>query len=91
MKSSRLISLIIFLVFQITISGKAQQIITKNDAKNKVIVFGNSMINITIDYNQKCNISCLGVNGQKVVEGTSGIFAQIKALNKTFSSLFLFA
>ena len=38
---------------------------------------------------KKCNISCLEVNGQKVVEGTAGIFNQIKALNKTYSTLYL--
>ena len=89
MKSTLLISLLFFLVFQITASGQTQQIVTKNDIKNKVITFGNSKIRITIDYNQKCNISCLEVNGQKVIEGPSGIFTQIKALNKTYSSLHL--
>jgi hypothetical protein len=87
MKSTILISLIAFLVFQFPNLGEAQQLVTKNDTKNKVIVFGNSKIKITIDYNQKCNISCLEINGEKVIEGSSGIFTQIKALNKTYSSL----
>src|ERR1035437_8241244 len=87
MKAVSLILLITFLVFQFPCSGHAQQLPTKNDTKNKVIVFGNSKIKITIDYNQKCNISCLDVNGQKVIEGSSGIFTEIKALNKTYSSL----
>lgn len=91
MKSTILILLIAFLVFQFPGFGEAQQIITKNDAKSKVITFGNSKICVTLDYNQKCNISCLEVNGQKVVEGRSGIFTQIKALNKTYSTLNLYA
>jgi hypothetical protein len=89
MKAVSLILLITFLVFQFPCSGHAQQLPTKNDTKNKVIVFGNSKIKITIDYNQKCNISCLEVNGEKVIEGSSGIFTEIKALNKTYSSLHL--
>ena len=89
MKSILPISLFFFLVFQVTTSVQAQQTVTKNDTKNKVITFGNSKINITLDYNQKCNISCLEVNKQKVIEGQAGIFSQIKAFNKTYSSLHL--
>jgi len=89
MKSTLLISLIIFLFFQFTAAGQAQQMVAKNDTKNKVITFGNNKINITLDYNQKCTISCLEVNGEKVIEGTSGIFTQIKALNEIFSTLYL--
>ena len=89
MKTTFLISLIALFVFQFPNVGNAQQTVIKNDTKNKVIVFGNSKINITLDYNQKCNISCLEVNKQKVIEGTSGIFTQIKALNKTYSTLHL--
>jgi hypothetical protein len=79
--------LIIILFFQIIASLQAQQTVIKNDIKNKVIAFGNSKINITIDYNQKCNISCVEVNKQKVIEGQSGIFSQFKAFNKIYSSL----
>jgi len=89
MRSISLTLLFIFLVFQNNVSAQAQQIVTKNDTKNKVITFGNSKIRITLDYDQKCNISCLEVNGQKVIEGPSGIFTQIKALNKTYSTLHL--
>src|ERR1035437_2784457 len=89
MKSILPISLFLFFVFQVATSVQAQQTLTKNDTKNKLITFGNGKINITIDYNQKCNVSCLEVNGQKVIEGQSGIFSQIKAFNKTYSSLHL--
>ena len=87
MKATILISLIALFVFHFP--GQAHQLVTNNDTKNKLIVFGNSKIKITIDYNQKCNISCLEVNGQKVIEGPSGIFTQIKTLNKTYSTLHL--
>jgi hypothetical protein len=62
-------------------------VFTKNDSKNKVVVFGNSKISITLDYNQKCNIAYLEINGEKVIEGSSGIYSQIKAYNKTYSTL----
>ena len=67
-KATSLIFLIAHMVFQFPIFGQAQQLVTKNDIKNKRVVFGNNKIIITIDYNQKCNISCLEVNGQKVIE-----------------------
>jgi len=81
--------LIIFLFFHLIASLQAQQTVTKNDTKSKVITFGNSKISITLDYNQKCNVTCLEVNKQKVIEGQSGIFSQVKAFNKTYSSLHL--
>lgn len=89
MKANSLVLLIALIVFQFPNPGQAQQLVTKNDIKNKVVVFGNSKLIITINYNQGCNISCLEVNGQKVIEGTSGIFTQIKTLSKTYSSLYL--
>lgn len=81
--------LITLFVLQIVSFSYAQQYVTKNDTENKVVVFGNSKIKITLEYNQRCNISCLEVNGQKVVEGSSGIYSQIKAFGKTYSTLHL--
>jgi len=87
MKAYSLVLLIVLIVFQFPNPGQAQQLVTKNDIQNKVVVFGNSKIIITIDYNQKCNISCLEVNGQKVIEGISGIFTRIRAFDKIYSTL----
>ena len=89
MKTRAFIFLIFSLIFLFPGIGYTQQLVTKNDTKNEEVIFGNNKIRITLDYHQKCNISCLEVNGQKVIEGASGIFTQIKALQKTYSTLHL--
>jgi hypothetical protein len=82
---------LLIVLFVLPFSGysQEQQVGIKNDIKNRVIVFGNSKIKITLDYNQKCNISFLEINGEKVVASTSGIYSQIKAFHKTYSTLHL--
>jgi hypothetical protein len=89
MKTKALIFLSYTFIFLFSGIGNAQQLVTKNDTKNEQVVFGNSKIEISLDYHQKCNISCLEVNGEKVIEGASGVFTQIKTLQKNYSTLHL--
>ncbi len=65
----------------------AGNISIKNNSLDKVITFGNSKILITLDYNRKCNISALNVNGQNVISGPAGIFSEIKTVTNTYSTL----
>ncbi|MGB8316694.1 MAG: hypothetical protein WCE54_01120, partial [Ignavibacteriaceae bacterium] len=65
----------------------AANLIINNNSSAKVITFGNSRIMITLDYNQKCNISELRVNGQVVISGPEGIFSEIETLHNTFNTL----
>jgi hypothetical protein len=65
----------------------AGDIVIKNNLLEKVIIFGNGKIMITLDYNRKCNISGLEVNGQPVISGTAGIFSVIKTSANTYSTL----
>ncbi|MGI8636095.1 MAG: hypothetical protein ACR2KZ_11905, partial [Segetibacter sp.] len=65
----------------------AQSIITKNDSKSKTIIFGNNKIKLTLDYNGKANISALEVNGQKVIDGTAGIYSEVRTPKAAYSSL----
>ena len=65
----------------------ARDIIIKNNTLNKVITFGNSKIMITLDYNEKCNVSELMVNGQNVISGNNGIFSEIKTATDKYSTL----
>ncbi|MEJ2617408.1 MAG: hypothetical protein P8Z35_20820 [Ignavibacteriaceae bacterium] len=51
------------------------------------MTFGNSKIMLTLDYNKKCNISELRVNGQTVVSGSAGIFSEIKTSDGEFNTL----
>lgn len=70
-----------------TIICRAGDIVIKNNLDDKVVIFGNSKIMITLDYNKKCNISELDVNGQEVVSGSTGIFSEIKTATNTYSTL----
>lgn len=65
----------------------AGDIVIKNNPSEKVVVFGNSKIKLTLDYNGKCNIKELDVNGQPVVSGSSGIFASVRTAVNTYSTL----
>lgn len=65
----------------------AGDIVIKNSPMDKVIIFGNSKIMITLDYNGKCNISSLNVNGQSVISGPTGIFSAIKTSTNSYSTL----
>lgn len=78
----------LLLIFLITgIFCNAENILIKNNVVDKIVVFGNSKIILTLDYNEKCNISELKVNGQSVISGTKGVFSEIRTSNKTISSL----
>jgi hypothetical protein len=84
-KSLRLASVILFLLFcDFCFAGI---IVVKNNQAEKVVVFGNSKIKLTLDYNGKCNISGLDVNGQSVISGSAGMFSSIRTPGNTYSSL----
>ena len=78
--------LITILIFN-SLFCKAQDIVINNNLSEKVIVFGNSKILITLDYNAKCNISELLLNGQSVICGPAGIFSSVKTSNAENSTL----
>lgn len=69
----------------------AGDIVINNNSSIKVITFGNARIMITLDYNGKCNISGLNVNGQSVISGPAGIFSSIRTATSTYSTLNLTA
>ena len=66
---------------------KAGDIIIKNNSLDKVITFGNSKIRITLDYNRKCAVTGLTVNGHSVISGPDGILSEIKTSANTNSTL----
>lgn len=65
----------------------AQMPIMKHDAQKKYITFGNKKIRLTLDYNEKANISSMDVNGQNVISGNAGIYSEIKTAAANYSSL----
>jgi hypothetical protein len=78
--------LIILFLFTYTFT-EAAEIEIKNNPLDKVIVFGNSKITLTLDYNGKCIISRLTVNGQSVISGPAGIFSAITTSTGCYSML----
>jgi hypothetical protein len=67
----------------------AQSIKFRNDIKEKIIVFGNEKMTVTVDYNKKANISLLVINSQPVIQGNAGIYSMIRTKGATYSTLHL--
>jgi Bacterial alpha-L-rhamnosidase 6 hairpin glycosidase domain len=80
-----------FVILFIEMSGScfAQAIKIRNDIQDKKIVFGNAKIKMSLDYDQKANISLLVVNGQKVIEGAAGVYSRIRTNGTVYSTLHL--
>lgn len=91
MKFKRIKLGIVLLSLFSTIFCNASDISINNNPQNKVIIFGNSKIMITLDYNGKCNISKLDVNHQNVISDKSGIYSEIRTSAVTYSTLKLAA
>ena len=84
-KICRLGSIIVFLF--ISKFCNAGDIVINNNPSIKEIIFGNGKIMITLDYNGKCNISGLNVNGQSVISGTGRYFL----FNQNFSQYIFYS
>ncbi len=65
----------------------SQPNITLNDPNAKTISFGNQKLKLKLDYNRKANIALLEVNGQKVIDGTPGIYSEIKTAAAVYNTL----
>lgn len=74
-----------------TVFCNAGNTIINNDPQTKVVIFGNSNLMLTLDYNGKCIVSQLDINRQNVISGTPGIFFEIRTLQNTFSTKKLLA
>ena len=58
-----------------------------NNTSEKKVVFGNDRINMTLDYNQKVNVSSLIINGLQVIEEDAGIYSLLKTRDSAYSTL----
>jgi len=65
----------------------AGDIVINNNTVDKTVIFGNSKMRVTLDYNQKCAVSGLTINGQTVISGHAGIFSEIRTSSNTYSTL----
>jgi hypothetical protein len=66
---------------------KAQTFSINNDRQSHVITFGNSKLKFVLRYDHECRISKMLVNGQTEIDTASGIYSEIKTLNKTITTL----
>ena len=68
-------------------AGKTQNVSINNNTTDKKIVFGNAKIKMTLDYNNKANVSSVIINGQNVIEGNAGIYTSLTTTDANYSSL----
>lgn len=82
-----IVSLLFIAVAQIGLAQSPNVVLSaKNDIKNKTVVFGNSKVKLTLDYNHKAVITGLQVNGEKVVDGNDGMFSKVRTAAATYST-----
>ena len=77
---------VLLFLFVFAFKGVAE-IEINNDSNAKVVVFGNDKISFTLDYNGKCSVTRLAINGQPVITGSDGIFSAITTSNEYWSTL----
>ena len=70
-----------------SVESIAQIAAINNNITEKKVVFGNGRIKMTLDYNQKANVSSLIINRQQVIEDDAGIYSLIKTQDSTYSTL----
>ncbi|MEN6453735.1 MAG: hypothetical protein ABFD10_05700 [Prolixibacteraceae bacterium] len=62
------------------------QISISDRSADKVIAFGNSKLQIKLDYDLKCVVTGMEVNGEPVLSDQSGIYSEIRTSNATYST-----
>ena len=81
--------LISILAFAFAVNCNAQSIIVKNNPQLHTVTLSNSSLTFVLDYDHECRISKMNVNGENVIENHSGIYSEVQAKEKTFSTLTL--
>jgi len=62
------------------------QVTITDSSKAQHVVFGNPKLKLTLDYNHKCQVTGLDVNGESVISGKTGIFSEIRTSEARFST-----
>lgn len=57
-----------------------------DNPRSKVVAIGNSKIKITLDYNLKCVVTEMKVNGESVLSDQAGIYTGIRTSNSYYST-----
>ncbi|MGV8090841.1 MAG: hypothetical protein AB2L24_03095 [Mangrovibacterium sp.] len=84
MKISYLLLFLVCLSFPYSpVSG---QIIISNREEEKVVTFGNKKLKMTLDYNFKCVVTDMEVNGESVISNGSGMYSAIRTPGATYTT-----
>lgn len=70
---------------------RAQSLSIKNDGQLHAVTLSNSTIKFVVNYDHQCRVSLMEVNGQKIIDNSSGIYSEIKTAANSFSTLQLAA
>ena len=74
----------VFLFFvNFSVSG---QIRISNQSTDQVVVFGNNKLQIKLDYNLKCEVTEMDVNGKSTLADHPGMYSEIRTTAGTFST-----
>ncbi len=65
----------------------AQSLSVKNNQQLREVTFSNSKLKFILNYDHQCRVSEMEVNGQKVVDGSAGIYSGMQAAGSSFSTL----
>jgi len=86
MKTNFSISKLIFLITLFANFSASGQISISNRTADKVIIFGNSKLQISLDYDLKCVVTNMVVNGESVLSSKSGIYSGIRTSIANYST-----
>lgn len=86
MKKNCFLWKLIFLFILFANSTAEGQINVSNRTADKVIVFGNSKLRITLDYDLKCVVTGMVVNDESVLSNNQGIYSAVRTSTASYST-----
>jgi hypothetical protein len=72
-----------------SVTGQKQEVKITQDANARTVVFGNTKLTLTLDYNKMANVKQMKINDQSVLAEKAGIYSMIKTKETTYSTLTL--
>ncbi len=86
MTSNRSFLKLTFLIILYGCFSASGQIRLEDYPNEKKVVFGNSKLQMTLDYNSKCVVTEMKINDESVLDNQSGIFSEIRTSSSNFST-----
>lgn len=86
MKINCVLLVLIYLSLFFTDSPASGQVIISNREENKIVTFGNNKLKMTLDYNFKCVVTDVKVNGESVISNNSGMYSAIRTPDAIYTT-----